>query len=231
MSSKTAAKANGGTSRSSRLSTLTNGQLHEQYKNRYRPSSQNGGTNGQANGTHEKTEEDDITEKREKSLLGPRLHKLAQDLQERLEAQSEKSGWSGTLSRNLLERGTWLEEKIESEIDLRTHAIGGLDNMWLLLSHISSFNPVCCATYTFKDNVSRKGVEAMLEKQLKLFPKYGQILQNTGRRFHGSTFIDDPNWDVGRHIFEESLPEPAGRKELDDYVSLNLFVGFEVTFC
>lgn len=209
------AKTNGG-SRSSRLSTISNGQLHEQYKNRYRPLQSNGNGHAHANGSAATSGTSTPL-----SFLGPRLQLLASDLEERLEAQSEKPGWSGNMARNLLERGMWLEERLENEVDLRTHAIGGIDNMWLLLSSISSFNPVCCATYTFKDGVTREGVEGMLEKQLKLFPKYKQVLRNTGRRWHGSTFVEDPNWDVKRQIFEESLPEPAGRKELDDFVSLS----------
>jgi hypothetical protein len=209
------AKTNGG-SRSSRLSTISNGQLHEQYKNRYRPLQTNGNGHAHANGGSAATSGTSTP----LSFLGPRLQLLASDLEERLEAQSEKPGWSGNMARNLLERGMWLEERLENEVDLRTHAIGGIDNMWLLLSSISSFNPVCCATYTFKDGVAREGVEAMLEKQLKLFPKYRQVLRNTGRRWHGSTFVEDPNWDVKRQIFERNLPEPAGRKELDDFVSL-----------
>lgn len=216
MSTQSKAKANGG-SRSSRLSTISNAPLHEQYKNRYRSNGNGSKTSNDHNG-HNK----EIQQQQQTSFLGPRLHKLVQELEQRLEIQSERPGWSGTLARQLLDRGLWLEEHLEEELDLRINAIGGLDNMWILLSSISSFNPVCCATYTFKENVKLSKVEETIFKQVETFPKYKQILKNTGRRWHGSTFVDDPDWTVQKHVSEESLPEPAGRKELDDYVSVKV---------
>ncbi|UZJ57086.1 hypothetical protein CBS101457_006406 [Exobasidium rhododendri] len=213
-SSKSRPKVNGG-SRSSRLSSLSSTPLHEQYKNRYRQNG-NGSSNGNGRYTDHKSDKSNGSSS---SFLGPRLHKLVTDLERQLELQSERSGWSGSLSRVLLEKGLWLEEHIEEEIDLRTNAIGGLDNMWILLSSVSNFNPVCSATYTFKHNVELAKMEETVLQQVDTFPKYKQILANTGRRWHGSTFIDDPNWSVKRHVFQESLPEPAGRKELDDYTA------------
>lgn len=229
------AKSNGntnGSSRSSRLSTLSNGSLHDQYNDRYRHTNGNGHANGHPvsrlkeevimsdggaspgtmtpRGTHFA---------RDLTFLGPRLHNLAIELEDRLETQSEKPGWGGRLARELIDRGMWLEEHIEEEIDMRLNAIGGLDNMWILLSSISSFNPVCAATYTFKQPTDLETVYKVTYKQVETFPKYKQILSNTGRRWHGSVFVDDPNWDVKKHVFMEHLPEPAGRKELDDYVS------------
>jgi hypothetical protein len=219
VASKTKSTTNG-SSRSSRLSSLSNAPLHEQYKNRYR---QNGSGNGNGSARKDGADHSSHTQSNghhtDLSFLGPRLHHLVTRLETQLESQSEKSGWSGTLSRILLEKGLWLEEHLEEEFDLRTNAIGGLDNMWILLSSISNFNPVCTATYTFKKNVELVNVEETIDKQVKTFPKYKQILVNTGRRWHGSTFVDDPDWSVKKHVFEESLPEPAGRKELDDYVS------------
>ena len=206
MSGPSKARANGG-SRSSRLSSITSGRLHERYSTSNRRNGRNGASNGgRQHGT-------------DRSLLGPHLHKLACNLEERLAEQSERPGWGGTLARWLLDRGLWLEEHIEEEFDLRRSAIGGLDNMWILMSSISSFNPVCSATYTFKTNVEVAKVEEVIHKQVERFPKYKQVLRNTGRRWHGSTFEDDVNWSVKRHVFEEALPEPAGRAELDDFTA------------
>jgi hypothetical protein len=94
-----------------------------------------------------------------------------------------------------------------------------IDNMWLLLSNsTSSFNPVCTATYTFKQPPSMDGMRAALGKQVELFPKYKQRLANVGRRWHGASFVDDPHYSVDRHLFEEDLPGEAGKRELEDFV-------------
>ncbi|CAL1709951.1 unnamed protein product [Somion occarium] len=50
----------------------------------------------------------------------------------------------------------------------------------------------------------------------KKFPKYHQRLTSVGRKFHGTRFEDDPHFDMNNHLLMSRLPEPAGKRELDD---------------
>ena len=50
------------------------------------------------------------------------------------------------------------------------------------------------------------------------FPKYRQRLTSTGRMFHGARFEDDPNFKTRNHIHTTTLPEPAGKNELEELV-------------
>lgn len=52
------------------------------------------------------------------------------------------------------------------------------------------------------------------------FPKYRQRLANVGRRWHGARFVDDPKYDVRNHVSVQSLPGKAGKKELEEFVSI-----------
>lgn len=153
------------------------------------------------------------------AYLGQKLQSLADSLEDRLEDQSKKTGWTGDWARQLIQRGLWVEEHLEQEWELRKDAIGGIDNMWILLSSVSAFNPVCAASFVLKGKIELKSLEEIAKRQVEIFPKYRQILTNTGRKFHGSTFVDDPNWDVKRHISIYSLPQHAGRKELDAFTA------------
>lgn len=56
-------------------------------------------------------------------------------------------------------------------------------------------------------------------RQAKKFPKYRQRLTSTGRRFHTAKFEDDPDFNIRNHVRAVRLPEPAGKKELEDLVS------------
>ncbi len=57
-----------------------------------------------------------------------------------------------------------------------------------------------------------------LTKQGEKFPRYRQRLEGTGRLLHGATFVDDPDFNILDHIRVKSLPEPAGKRELDALV-------------
>lgn len=57
------------------------------------------------------------------------------------------------------------------------------------------------------------------ERQAEKFPKYRQRVTSVGRRFHGARFENDPDFDMSKHIHAVTLPEPAGKRELDDLVS------------
>ena len=45
-----------------------------------------------------------------------------------------------------------------------------------------------------------------------------------GRKFHGARFEDDPYYNAHNHVHTTSLPEPAGKRELDDLVSAKAWV-------
>lgn len=153
------------------------------------------------------------------AFLGQRLQTLALALEDRLDQQSDKPGWHGEWARQLIDNGQWVEDRLEEEWEMRKEMIGGIDNMWILMSDSAAFNPVCTATFVLKGRVEREELEASITRQVDTFPKYKQILTNMNRKFHGSMFIDDPNWNVKRHIEVRSLPEPAGRRELDDFTA------------
>lgn len=53
----------------------------------------------------------------------------------------------------------------------------------------------------------------------KKFPRYHQRLADVGRWFHGARFEDDPYFDINNHAHVVRLPEPAGKRELDEFVS------------
>lgn len=153
------------------------------------------------------------------SGFGQKLQWLSGSLEARLSKLSNQPGWAGGMARRLLTHGHWVEEHVEEEWTLRRDAIGGIDNMWILLSSVAHFNPVCTATFVLRGKVEPKQLEKVIERQVEIFPRYKQVLRNTGRRFHGSTFENDPNWDVKRHISTTSLPGAAGNRELDELVS------------
>lgn len=48
--------------------------------------------------------------------------------------------------------------------------------------------------------------------------RYRQIVQGDPY-WVNTVYVDDPNFDVKRHIFEHQLPAPAGKKELEDKIS------------
>lgn len=135
-------------------------------------------------------------------------------LDEHLHAQARKGGVRGSLSRQLLSCGDWLEDEVRS----RREAIGGIDNMWLALSHYE-FNPVCVASYTLKEKPSTEAIVDSFWKLTDQFPKYRSKLVNTGRRLHGSEFTTDTQFDIRNHVAFKRLPEPAGPAELDNYIA------------
>lgn len=90
--------------------------------------------------------------------------------------------------------------------------------MWLHLSSYE-FNPVCAASYTLRGVPTTEELLDCYKALVDNFPKYASKLTNTGRRFHGSTFEPDPKFDIRNHISFQSLPAPAGPKELDDYIA------------
>lgn len=64
---------------------------------------------------------------------------VEQRLQLSLSDQERIGGLPGWLARKLLSAGDWIEREVEE----RRQTIGGIDNMWLLLTDDVDFNPVC----------------------------------------------------------------------------------------
>ncbi|CEH14645.1 hypothetical protein CBOM_02472 [Ceraceosorus bombacis] len=153
-------------------------------------------------------------------FLAKLVQGVVDSLEDRLENLASRPDWIGTAASLTLERGYWIEDRIAEEEILRREAIGGIDNMWLLLSDTtSSFNPVCTATFVFKEPPTLDNIKEALKVQSDLFPKYKQKLANVGRKWHGAHFVDDPDWNVNRHVSIQRLPEPAGKKELEEYTA------------
>ncbi|CAO1613686.1 unnamed protein product [Sympodiomycopsis kandeliae] len=146
------------------------------------------------------------------------LKSIHDAVEDHIRDQARKTGFRGELARQLLSKGEWARDVLEAEWDNRRHAIGGIDNMWLHLSHYD-FNPVCAAGYTLKDVPSTEKITETLGRMVDKFPKYGSKLANTGRKLHGSTFVPDTQFDIRNHFTRQSLPSPAGPEQLDNFIA------------
>ena len=134
-------------------------------------------------------------------------------------AEQQKGGILEQATRRTLAVADYVERLIQWEIFSRVNAIGGIDNMWLLMDGISKFNPVCTATYTFKQPAKLADLKQAMSKQLGSFPKYKQKLADVGRFFHGTVFIDDDQFDIDNHMQAYTLPGNAGTRELESFAS------------
>ncbi|OCH91412.1 hypothetical protein OBBRIDRAFT_792348 [Obba rivulosa] len=121
-------------------------------------------------------------------------------------------GLTGWAAKYLLSAGDW----IERELAERKKTIGGIDNMWLLLTEATDFNPVCASTYSLRGKLSLDMLKNAAMRQAERFPKYKQRLTSVGRRFHGARFEDNPEFNMNNHVHAVTLPEPAGKQELND---------------
>ncbi|CAL1698680.1 unnamed protein product [Somion occarium] len=140
---------------------------------------------------------------------------VEEKLQSSLSDLERTGGAPGWLASKLLSAGDWVEREVEE----RRQMIGGIDNLWLLLREATSdFNPVCACTYVLRGKISVEMLQHAMIRTDKKFPKYHQRLTSVGRKFHGARFEDDPNFDMNNHILMAQLPEPAGRRELDDFM-------------
>lgn len=134
-------------------------------------------------------------------------------------AEQRSSSLLSRIATSALSVAEKIEQLIQWEVYSRVNAIGGLDNMWLLLDGISSFNPVCTATYTFAEPAKLDDLKEAMMRQIGHFPKYTQKLADVGRFFHGTVFIDDPNFDIDYHMRAHTLPGKAGKEELESFAS------------
>ncbi|EST05354.1 O-acyltransferase, WSD1, N-terminal [Kalmanozyma brasiliensis GHG001] len=153
--------------------------------------------------------------------LGSTIHNVAERTEAALQkvVDQRKGGVLEQVAHKALGFAEYLERLIQWEIFSRANAIGGIDNMWLLMDGVSKFNPVCTATYTFKEPPQLQDIKDAILKQVDHFPKYKQKLADVGRFFHGTVFVDDANFDINHHMRAENLPGNAGRRELEAYAS------------
>lgn len=63
---------------------------------------------------------------------------IEHELQLSLADLERAGGFTGWIARYMLLAGDWIDRELEE----RRQAIGGIDNMWLLLSEAADFNPV-----------------------------------------------------------------------------------------
>lgn len=153
--------------------------------------------------------------------LGAAVHNVAERAEEALQklADQRKGGVLERIARTTLAAAEQIERLVQYEIFSRANAIGGIDNMWLLIDGISSFNPICTATYTFKQPAKLEHIQESMARQIGHFPKYTQKLADVGRFFHGTVFINDDDFDMSWHIRSETLPGAAGKRELESFAS------------
>ncbi|OBZ65245.1 putative importin subunit beta-4 [Grifola frondosa] len=109
---------------------------------------------------------------------------------------------------------SWMAKQLEE----RRNTIGGIDNLWLLLSDAADFNPVCASIYSLRGKVSLDLLTTTIMRQVEKFPRYHQRLTSVGRMFRGPRFEDDPDFDIKNHICIVKLPEPGGKQELEELV-------------
>ena len=153
--------------------------------------------------------------------LGAAIHNVAERTEDALQrlAHQRKGGILERIAQSTISVADQIERLLQWEIFSRVNAIGGIDNMWLLLDGISAFNPVCTATYTFKEPAKLKDVQDSMLRQIGHFPKYTQKLADVGRFFHGTVFIDDDHFDIDHHMRAHTLPGNAGKRELERFAS------------
>jgi hypothetical protein len=116
-------------------------------------------------------------------------------------------GLTGRLNRHLGNA----RKQVSTEVAARRNAIGGIDQMWLLMADATDFSPVCASTYTFKGKMTREKLRSVLEIQSDKFPKYRQRLSNVRRKLHGAGFEDAPDFDVDKHSAPVACPLPRTR--------------------
>ncbi|GBE87466.1 hypothetical protein SCP_1101420 [Sparassis crispa] len=118
----------------------------------------------------------------------------------------------------------WLKQELAE----RSQTIGGVDNMWILLTDATEFNPVCAGTFTYRGKLTFEMAEHASNIQAKKFPRYRQRLTSLGRRLHGARFEDDPDFDMRNHVEVVTLSEPAGKRELEDLMGEFLARGWDL---
>ncbi|GJJ11499.1 hypothetical protein Clacol_005732 [Clathrus columnatus] len=130
-------------------------------------------------------------------------------------SEQEYTSWNPVewTERRFQALGGWLT----NEYTQRANMIGGVDNLFLLLSEVASdFNPVCAAVYTFEKCIVLEDLESTALSMAEEFPKYKSRLTALGKKLHSPSFEPDPLFDVESHVSSTTLPQPAGKKELED---------------
>jgi len=133
-------------------------------------------------------------------------------LQYSLSDMERTGGLVGWCASKFLSAGDWIERELEE----RRQTIGGIDNLFLLLTDATDFNPVCACMYTMRGQLTIDDLRNAVRRLHAKFPKYGQRVTSVGRKFHGARFEDDPYFDINNHVRTTRLPEPAGKAELDE---------------
>lgn len=87
------------------------------------------------------------------------------------------------------------------------------------LERVTAFNPVCSSTYTFDRAIDVEELRESFRKQCDVFPKYRQRLAFRPSWFSGPYYENDPNFSLDRHFQVVDLPDPAGPRESNEFVS------------
>ncbi|KAH9925720.1 wax ester synthase-like acyl-CoA acyltransferase domain-containing protein [Fomitopsis serialis] len=124
----------------------------------------------------------------------------------------DSDGFTGRVMKTILLGVNWFCRDFQE----RRQSIGGMDNLWFLLADVTDFNPVCTSAYTLKGRLTLEDLYSAAQRQSEKFPKYKQRVTSVLRRFHGARFEEDPDFNLKNHIHAVSLPEPAGKHELND---------------
>lgn len=163
--------------------------------------------------------------------LGGAIHNVVERTEDALQklAEQRKGGVLERVAQSTINAANQIERLIQWGIYSRVNAIAGLDNMWLLMDGISAFNPVCTATYTFKEPAKLQDLKDSMLRQIGYFPKYTQKLADAGRFFHGTLFIDDADFNIDHHMRSHTLPGKAGKQELESFASDFIAQGWDFT--
>lgn len=108
---------------------------------------------------------------------------------------------------------------VQAEYKSRRDAVGGIDHVWLSLSHYEGFNPVCIASFTLGSQPDEQEISARWTTLAAQCPRFACKLTNMGHLFRSPVFVPDPAFAMDNHLMYTSLPEPAGRKELDEFIA------------
>ncbi len=81
-----------------------------------------------------------------------------------------------------------------------------------------------CECMVYSGKVTRADMIQMLEERMHLLPRYRQRVVFTPLSLNHPTWEDDPDFDLGRHVEEATLPAPGDDRTLSLFCG-NLFCG------
>lgn len=97
--------------------------------------------------------------------------------------------------------------------------LGPMDNLFYMMEE-PSWHATCASLYTFKDELSIDSVEKVFLRLVMEYPRYRQVLRDSGSVFKLPYFESPDSFDVSRHIELRHLKNGS-----NDTTALNGFIG------